>query len=64
MDLPAHTSAQISQSFFSVAIISKVGNGKNTLLWTDKWLHEQSLDEPHLFNLSPIKQKGGVCMRP
>lgn len=28
-----------------------MGNGRNTLFWTDKWLHGQSLDKlvPHLF---------------
>jgi hypothetical protein len=36
---------------FSVAIVSEVGNSKNTLFWTDRWLHGQSLDKlvPHLF---------------
>jgi hypothetical protein len=33
------------KSFFSVAIISEVGNGSNTLFWTDKWLPGQSLDQ-------------------
>ncbi|XP_022684049.1 uncharacterized protein LOC111257920 [Setaria italica] len=39
------------KSFFSVAIISEVGNGRNTLFWTNSWIHGQSLDKlvPHLF---------------
>jgi hypothetical protein len=39
------------KAFFSVAIVSEVGNGRNTLFWTDRWLHGQSLDKlvPHLF---------------
>ncbi|XP_012704012.1 uncharacterized protein LOC105915054 [Setaria italica] len=39
------------KAFFSVAITSEIGNGKNTLFWTDRWLHGQSLDKlvPHLF---------------
>jgi hypothetical protein len=34
-----------------MAIISEVGNGRNTFFWTDKWLHGQSLALllPHLF---------------
>ena len=42
---------QSVKSFFAVAIISEVGNGRNTLFWTDKWIHGQSLDQlvPHLF---------------
>jgi hypothetical protein len=40
------------KAFFSVAIVSEVGNGKITLFWTDRWLHSQSLDKlvPHLFS--------------
>jgi len=38
-------------SFFSIAIKSEVGNGRNTLFWTDRWLHGQRLDDlvPNLF---------------
>jgi hypothetical protein len=37
--------------FFSVAIISKVGNGLNTLFWTDRWLHGQCIADlaPRLY---------------
>jgi hypothetical protein len=31
------------QAFFSMAIASEIGNGKNTLFWTDKWIHGQSI---------------------
>lgn len=31
------------KAFFPMAVISEVGNGKNTFFWTDKWLHGQSL---------------------
>ena len=39
------------KSFFSVAIVSEVGNGRNTLFWTDNWVHGQNLQKlvPHLF---------------
>jgi hypothetical protein len=35
--------------FFSVAIVSEVGNNKNTLFWTDRWPHGQSLDKLVIF---------------
>jgi hypothetical protein len=39
------------RAFFSVAIVSEIGNGRNTFFWTDRWLHGQSLDKllAHLF---------------
>jgi hypothetical protein len=39
------------QSFFAIAVVSKVGNSKNTLFWTDSWLLVQRLEQsfPHLF---------------
>jgi hypothetical protein len=41
------------KAFFSMAVISEVGNGKNMFFWTDKWLHGQSLAllVPHLFRV-------------
>ena len=46
------------QAFFRVAIVSKVSNGKNTIFWTDRWLHGQSLDQlvPTLFG--SVKKQG------
>src|SRR6266540_2591477 len=32
----------VVKAFFSAAIITKIGNGKKTLFWTDKWVHGQS----------------------
>jgi hypothetical protein len=39
------------KAFFAVAIISEVGNGKNTIFWMDRWLHGQSLAQlvPNLY---------------
>jgi hypothetical protein len=42
--LPAHAPSQVKH-FFSVAIISVVEDGKNTLFWKDKWLLGQSLED-------------------
>uniref|UniRef100_A0A0A9EUV3 Reverse transcriptase zinc-binding domain-containing protein n=1 Tax=Arundo donax TaxID=35708 RepID=A0A0A9EUV3_ARUDO len=43
------------QALFAVAIISNVGDGSNTLFWTDNWLHGSSLATlaPHIFALVP-----------
>ena len=42
---------QTVKSFFSVAVITQVGNGTNTLFWIDRWMHGQSLVRivPHFF---------------
>jgi hypothetical protein len=39
------------KAFFSVAIVSDLGNGQNTLFWTDNWVHGQNLTRlvPHLY---------------
>jgi hypothetical protein len=31
--------------FFAIAVTTQVGNGKNTLFWTDRWLHGCSISE-------------------
>ena len=42
-----------------MAIISEVGNGKNTLFWTDRWLHGQSVAQlaPNLFGIPSKRAK-------
>jgi hypothetical protein len=42
-----------------VAIISEVGNGRNTLFWTDRWLHGQSLAQlvPNLYGSVPNRAR-------
>jgi hypothetical protein len=47
------------QAFFSSAIKSEVGNGMNTLFWTDRWLHGQRLDHlvPNLFDAIPSRAR-------
>jgi hypothetical protein len=36
-----------------MAVVTEVGDGKNTLFWTDRWLNGQSLSRvvPHLFSI-------------
>jgi hypothetical protein len=47
------------KSFFSVAIVSELGNGQNTLFWTNNWVQGWSLQKlvPHLFGAIPITTK-------
>jgi len=51
------------KAFFSIAIVTEVGNGKNTSFWTDRWLLGQSLAQalPHLFSsVAPRARKKTV----
>jgi hypothetical protein len=52
------------KSFFAVAIVSEVGNGRNTLFWTDNWVHGQSLERlvPHLFGAIACREKRELCL--
>jgi hypothetical protein len=47
------------QAFFSVATSVKVGSGKCTLFWTDRWIHSQNMQQlaPHLFKLVSARAK-------
>ena len=47
------------KALFSMAVTSEVGNGKNTLFWTDRWLHGQRLDQlvPHLYGAIASRAK-------
>ena len=49
--LPVKAQHQV-QAFFDAAVVTVVGNGKNTIFWKDRWLTDQSLEThyPHLFN--------------
>jgi hypothetical protein len=41
------------KAFFSVVIVSDLGNGQNTLFWASNWVHEQNLARlvPHLYGV-------------
>lgn len=50
------------RAFFSVAVNSIVGDGANTIFWTDRWLHGQCIADlaPRLFGAIPkrrVKQR-------
>lgn len=40
LQIPVHSHAK---ALFAISLVSHVGNGKNTLFWSDKWLHNCSL---------------------
>jgi hypothetical protein len=42
LELPWHAN---TLALFSIAVTTQVGNGKNTLFWTDQWLHGCSISE-------------------
>jgi hypothetical protein len=44
-----------AQSFFSKVLISEVGNGTNTMFWTDKWIHGKRVSDIalRLFSIIP-----------
>lgn len=42
LEIPVHQNAV---ALFNIAIVSHVGNGANTLFWSDKWFFGCSLDE-------------------
>lgn len=55
--LPIHVPDQV-RAFFSMAVISEVGNGAHTYFWTDKWIHGQCIADlaPHLFSAIPKRR--------
>jgi hypothetical protein len=47
-----------AKALFSVAMQTEVGDGKNTLFWTDRWLHGQRIEDiaPRLFAIIPKRR--------
>ena len=56
-NLPIHVPDQV-RAFFAMAVYSEVGNGANTLFWTDRWLHGQCIADlaPRLFVAIPKRR--------
>jgi hypothetical protein len=52
--LPIHVPNK-ARAFFSMALISKVGDGSNTLFWNDRWLHGTRISDiaPSLYKSIP-----------
>ena len=63
--LPVQAPPQV-KAFFAISITSMVGNGKNTLFWTDMWLLGQRLDQifPHQFRAVAARAKKEQYMMP
>jgi hypothetical protein len=57
--LPVKAQSQV-KAFFAVAVVSVVGNGKNVLFWTDRWMSGQSLEHTlaHLFGIVTARGRG------
>ncbi|CAO2186422.1 unnamed protein product [Urochloa humidicola] len=52
LDLPSHPN---SLALLAVAVRTELGNGHNTLFWTDRWVHGCSIEDlaPHVFASVP-----------
>jgi hypothetical protein len=55
--LPAQVLKQV-KALFSVAMQTEVGDGKNTMFWTDRWLHGQRIEDitPNQFATVPKRR--------
>jgi hypothetical protein len=55
--LPIHVPDQV-RAFFFAAVVSEIGDGANTLFWTDRWLHGQCIADlaPRLFAAVPKRR--------
>jgi len=55
----AHTSAM-----FAISMVTSIGNGKNTLFWSDRWIHGCRLEDlaPNVFKSVPIRVRNKRTM--
>lgn len=56
LDVPVHTN---SLAMFAISMVTSIGNGANTLLWSDHWLHGCSLEElaPEIHKSVPMRMR-------
>ncbi|GJN09731.1 hypothetical protein PR202_ga27762 [Eleusine coracana subsp. coracana] len=54
LELPSHPN---SLALFALAVTTQVGNGANTLFWSDRWIHGQSIQSlaPMVFERVPAR---------
>jgi hypothetical protein len=53
--LPIHVPQKARAFFFSEVVVTEVGDGSNTMFWSDKWLHGKRIADlaPKLFDTIP-----------
>jgi hypothetical protein len=54
------------KAFFSIAVITEIGNGSSTLFWTDRWLQRKRIEDlaPRLFAVVPKRIRNNrTCYR-
>ena len=54
LEVPVHPN---SVAMFAISVVTTVGNGRNTLFWTDRWLHGCCLEDlaPNVLSCVPPK---------
>ena len=54
LEVPLHPN---SVAMFAISVVTTVGNGRNTLFWTDRWLHGCCLEDlaPNVLSCVPLK---------
>ncbi|XP_039855235.1 uncharacterized protein LOC120713315 [Panicum virgatum] len=56
LEVPVHSN---TVALFAVSVVTSVGNGENTLFWSDRWLHGCSIENlaPNVFKCIPARLK-------
>ena len=56
LDIPVHLNTAVVSA---ISITTAVGNGTNTLFWSDRWLHGQCLEDlaPNVHKCVPPKER-------
>ena len=54
LEVPVHSN---TVALFAVSVVTSVGNGENTLFWSDRWLHGCSIENlaPNVFKCIPAR---------
>jgi hypothetical protein len=54
LEVPVHPN---TTAMFAISVVTTIGNGQNTLFWTNRWLHGCCLEDlaPNVFNYVPQK---------
>jgi len=62
LEIPVHPN---TAALFTVSVFTTVGNGHNTLFWTDRWLHGCSIENlaPNVFKCIPARLRKSRTVR-